>query len=219
MALIALQPRPITRDGGSLRDDRLFIIACDDTYAPKQYFDFFRLPRVQVHVIPTMDGTSAAAHVLERLLNVAHEDDDELWMLLDTDHCIGPNHIGPFTTALADARRRGVKVALSRPSFEIWLLLHHAEEDQASELRDASEVESRLRTLLGEYNKTALKQRHYPAATVAQACERARRLDRGVAGGEVPSANTTRVYLLWHSMISKALASQLPHELRHLQQE
>ena len=57
---------PLSRDPHTFRDDRLFIIACDDTYAPKQYFDFFRLPRIQVHVVPTTDGTSNAQAVLDR---------------------------------------------------------------------------------------------------------------------------------------------------------
>ena len=71
MSLLNRQPRPIPsrdKDPASLRDDRLFIIACDDTYAPQQYFGFFRMTRVQIHVIPTVDGTSAAQAVLERLL-------------------------------------------------------------------------------------------------------------------------------------------------------
>ena len=101
MSLTHRKARPLTRDAASLRDDRLFIVACDDTYAPKQYFDFFRITRVQVHVIPTPDGSSAAEHVLDRLRNIDHEEDDELWMLLDTDgslrhgqpsqkFCLGP---------------------------------------------------------------------------------------------------------------------------------
>lgn len=57
---------PLSRDPHTFRDDRLFIIACDDTYAQKQYFDFFRLPRIQVHVVPTTDGTSNAQAVLDR---------------------------------------------------------------------------------------------------------------------------------------------------------
>ncbi len=80
------QPRPLARDSQSLRDDRLFIVACDDTFAPKQYFDFYRLTRVKIHIVETADGTSAAPHVLERLLQYEHDPDDELWMLLDTDH-------------------------------------------------------------------------------------------------------------------------------------
>jgi hypothetical protein len=86
MSLLNRKARPLARDAQSLRDDRLFIVACDDTYAPAQYFDFFRITRVKVHVVPTVDGTSVAAHVLDRLLQFEHEEDDERWMLLDTDH-------------------------------------------------------------------------------------------------------------------------------------
>jgi hypothetical protein len=78
MTLNPRQPRPLVRDAESLRDDRLFIVACDDTFAPKQYFNFYRLPRVQVHIVQTLDGTSAAPHVLDRLLQRDHEPDDEL---------------------------------------------------------------------------------------------------------------------------------------------
>ena len=89
MSLFQRKNRPIPsrdKDPEILRDDRLFIVACDDTYAPKQYFGFFRLPRVHVHVQETTDGSSVAQYVLERLLSYEYEDDDELWMLLDTDH-------------------------------------------------------------------------------------------------------------------------------------
>ena len=30
MSLLVLKPRPLARDSGSLRDDRLFIVACDE---------------------------------------------------------------------------------------------------------------------------------------------------------------------------------------------
>jgi len=108
MSLLRRKARPLSRDTGSFRDDRLFIIACDDTFAPKQYFDFFKISRVQIHVVPTQDGTSAAAHVLERLLAIDHEDYDELWMLLDVDHCDRGRHVQGFMEAIADAKRRGV---------------------------------------------------------------------------------------------------------------
>lgn len=77
MSLFERKPRPIPtrdKDPDSLRDDRLFIVACDDTYAPQQCFGFFRLTRVKIHVVPTLDGTSAAEHVLERLLSFEFEE-------------------------------------------------------------------------------------------------------------------------------------------------
>jgi hypothetical protein len=216
MSPIPRKPRPLARDADSLRDDRLFIVACDDTYAPKQYFDFFKTTRVKVHVVPTEDGTSAAEHVLERLRNIEHEDDDELWMLLDTDHYIQGTHLASFMAALAAAGQLGVNVALSRPCFELWMLLHHEEETAVLPLGSAIDVENALRERLGQYNKTNLKQEHFPLESVSSACLRAERLDSAVAGGQIPGGNTSRVYLLWKAIVAKALPTQLPDELRAL---
>ncbi len=216
MTLVPRQPRPLIRDTESLQDTRLFIVACDDTFAPKQYFNFFRFPRVQVHVVPTPDGSSAARHVLERLLAYEHEEDDELWMLLDTDHFTQGAHLAAFVDALAEARRQRVNVALSKPSFELWLLLHHVEETTLGALPTARDVEEVLRARLGEYNKTNLKQEHYPPGSVRDACIRAGWLDAAVTGGEIPNENTTRVHLLLKAIVAKALPWQLPQELRDL---
>lgn len=155
MSLIQKKARPIKRDITSLRDDRLFIIACDDTYAPKQYFEFFSIPRIQVHVVETVDGTSSANHVINRLLQYKNncEQDDELWMILDTDHYTSDNHIKTFMSAITRAKQNGVKIALSKPCFELWLLLYHVEEDEVKTLVDASAVVEELRSQLGEYNK------------------------------------------------------------------
>lgn len=214
------KPRPLKRDAERLRDDRLFVVACDDTYAPKQYFSFFKITRINVHVVPTEDGTSVAESVLERLRNIKDElrleEDDEFWMLLDTDHCIEGAHQGSFMAALHLAARLGVNVALSRPCFELWLLLHHKEEAAVIPLGSAKEVESALREVLSQYNKTNLKQEHFPLESVSQACTRAERLDSTVEGGEVPAGNTSRVYLLWKAIAAKAIPTQLPEELRAL---
>jgi hypothetical protein len=100
MTLTHRKPRPIRRDIPTLRDAKLFIIACDDTYAPEQYFSFFpHFSRVQIHVIPTTDGSSVAKHVLERLLEIDVEDYDDRWMILDTDHCLKPQHFSGFEQA------------------------------------------------------------------------------------------------------------------------
>src|ERR1035438_3694911 len=97
MIQLARKPRPLMRDAPTFRDDRLFIVGCDDMYAPDQYFGFFNLTRVHIYVVPTIDGTSAAQAVLDRVLEAAKsariESDDELWMVLDTDHCIEGTHL------------------------------------------------------------------------------------------------------------------------------
>jgi hypothetical protein len=217
VSLLQLKKRPIKREPGQLRDDRLFYVACDDTYAPKQYFDSFELPRVQIHVVPTVDGTSVAARVLERLEAFECDPDDERWMLLDTDHCLSGTHMQGFLGAIKEARRRGVRVALSKPCFEVWLLMHHLIDlTQLSKIDQAKDVNNMLREVLGEYNKTKVRGELFPLECVVDAYERALVTDRSVAGGDAPEGVTTRVYQLWHSIVSKALPSQLPEVLRRI---
>jgi hypothetical protein len=216
MSLTARKPRPLSRDTGRFRDDRLFIVACDDTFAPKQYFDFFRIPRIQIHVVETPDGSSAAGHVLDRLLAVEHDEDDERWLLLDVDHYGAGHHLQSLTTAIAEARRQGVNIAFSKPCFELWLLLHHADESTVTNLANADDVERSLRSVLGQYNKTRLRSEDFPMESVSEACVRAERLDNTVGGGDIPNANTARVYRIWKSVVAKALPSQLPDAIRRL---
>ena len=216
MTLIRRQVRSLARDNDSLRDDRLIIVACDDTYAPTQYFSFFKMPRVHVHVISTEDGTSAAKHVLDRLLKFDKEPDDELWMLLDTDHCIRPQHSKEFINAIRRARRNGVNIALSKPCFELWLLLHHIDISAVKSLADAGDAERKLREILGSYNKTKLKSEDFPIGSVAPACEKAGILNEKSGGGYRPKENMSQVYLLWKSILTKSLPNQIPTELRPL---
>ena len=137
-------------------------------------------------------------------------------MLLDVDHYDQGRHVQGFVNAIAEARRQRVNLALSKPCFELWLLLHHVDEAGVKELKGAKEVEEALRAVIGEYNKTNLKQAHYPITSVRDACARAARLDQEVAGGDVPAANTARVFKVWKAIAAKALPSQLPDELRTL---
>ena len=215
MTLVHRKKRPLARDKDSFRDDRLFLVACDDSYAPEQYFRFFRISRVQVHVVATTDGTSSAPHVLNRLLAIEHIEDDERWLLLDVDHCLQSTHTPTFLDALRRAKSLGVKVALSKPSFELWLLLHHVEPTEVATLANAREVESRLRVELGAYNKTRLSKADFPLSSVAKAHARAHSLDTTTAS-EIPTTNSSRVYKLWEAIVVGALKSQLPPELASL---
>lgn len=195
------EPRPLDRTGGGLRDIRLILVATDDRYAPRQYFGFFQFPNVQVRVIPTPDGAAGHAQdVLDRLLQFEHEEGDERWLVLDTDHFVEGQHVGAYIEALQRARRAGVKLALSRPCFEYWLLLHHREAEEVDHLSNARQVAEQLREALGEYNKSNLKREHYPVDKLVTAARRAQARDAKVGGGMIPDANTTRVYQLLKSI-------------------
>ena len=136
-------------------------------------------------------------------------------MLLYTDHCTTGTHLTSFLSAIKDARKKGIRVALSKPCFEIWLLLHHLRDmAHLSTICNAADAERLLREAIGEYNKTRLKAEHYPLEKVMLAFENAVAIDSKVGGGDVPDGVTTRVYQLWQAVVSKALPSQLPIELQ-----
>jgi hypothetical protein len=137
-------------------------------------------------------------------------------MLLDTDHYSNGRHVKEFRRIIKEAGEKGISVALSKPCFELWLLLHHTDKDIITELDSAKSVENALRQMLGEYNKTSLKREHFPIESVAKAYQQARDLDKAALGGEIPQTNTSRVFRLWEAIISKSLPSQLPPELAAL---
>jgi hypothetical protein len=220
MSLTSRKIRPINRDIESFRDDRFFIIASDDTYAPKQYFDMFGLSRVKVLVIPTTDGTSSAPHVLNRLNEYVDkhgiDEDDEQWLLLDTDHYIEPSHASTFLNALNDARHKNIQIGLSCPCFD-FLLLHHLKDiSEIQEITNAKSVITKLKEILGDFNKTRLNSDHFSLEAVQTACLLARKIDENTEGGDRPLNPTSRVYKLWESIASKAQYTQLPKELTPL---
>ena len=57
----------------------------------------------------------------------------------------------------------------------------------------------------------------FPLTKVHQAIIGGRAIDESVSGGDIPSANTSRVYKLWESIIKNASPAQLPNELWNLQ--
>ncbi len=212
---MTLKPRPLTRETATFRDDRLFIVACEDTYAPRQYFDPFQIPRVQIHVVPSEGGRSSPSHVLERLLGFDHEDYDERWLLLDVDHRGTGAHVANLAQTLSEARRQEVNAAICNPCFELWLLLHHKPEDEVSGFTKCSVVEGALREVLGGYNKRRLQPEHFTRSSVAEACARARRLDDS-APWSIPEVRAAQVHRLWESIAAGAAPHQLPPEFRDL---
>jgi hypothetical protein len=187
MTLRHKRPRPLDRPELK-RDASLIVIATEDSYAPKQYFEestIFRSSRFQIETLPTEDGQSSPEHVLERIKNYRDEkirkneydDKDEFWLMLDTDHWIEPAHIPNFDKVCAEAIKQNFGLAHSNPSFEVWLLLHFEDLDDAVQFSNSPKVEKRLRELLGSYNKRNLDLSKYCRDNAEQAAERAKKLE------------------------------------------
>ncbi len=181
MSLRCKRARPLTREEKTYRDDRLFVIATEDTHAPDQYFRVFRNPRIKVRVLPTETGLSAPAHVFQRLEDFHEEydlqDDDEFWLMLDTDHWVEPNHIANFNEVCTQAIQKGFHLAHSNPCFEIWLLLHVADLNASEQFDRCQDVVRRLKDILGSYSKRSIDGERFSLETVDLAVARAEKLD------------------------------------------
>ncbi len=197
MSLTRRKVRSLTRDQETFRDDRIFWVGSDDRYAPKQYLELLRVPRVRIFTIAAGEQAQAAERVVERLQAEAEAmEADEKWALLDADHYLEGTHLTSFLSALRRADDCGIQVAISKPCFEFWLLLHLVETEAALSVGNAREAEEAVRTALGGYNKTKLREADFPIERVMAAVRKARELDGQVKGGAIPRANTSRVYLL-----------------------
>ena len=217
MSLLGRKPPRIGRAQRTLRDDRFFVIATEDTHAPKQYFENLAFPRVRVMILPTEDGRSSPGGVLERLRQAFDsakergevQPGDEFWLVLDTDHWVCGNHLRGLSEALGAARREGFCFALSNPCFELWLLLHHEDVPPGTTFSNCEAVAERLRTKLRGYNKTNVQPADFPLGTFDQAIARARNLEATPDSpeGHWPQTNGTRVYLLLESILRRRPAA------------
>jgi hypothetical protein len=208
MSLLNRKPLSIGRAQRVLRDDRVFVVATDDTYAPDQYFRHLPLPRVKVTVLPTPEdsGLSGPMHVVERLKAAFEgvrerkeiQEGDEFWVFLDTDHHFTESHLKGTLAALKTARHVGFEIAISNPCFELWLLLHHMEVPPGCGFSDCDTVAGQLRQILGQYSKTLLKPGQFPLERVPDAIRRARSFEASPdeTRSSWPMNPGTRVYRL-----------------------
>lgn len=117
---------------------------------------------------------------------------DEVWCVFDVDE--HPPHRMNDVRQLATAH--GVKLAVSNPCFELWLLLHFRESPGS---RHRHELQRMLGGFIAGYDK------RFPFEMVApgvdDAMRRAQRLDRTAKNEGEPGRNpTTGVYLLADSI-------------------
>lgn len=186
--------RPVDRSANLSRDATLVVIASEDRFAVKQYFELFRSTRVQFRVLETDHGESSPAHVLSRLTEYMKEfdfgDGDKFWLVCDTDHWIEPNHIKNLVEVVRLCNQKGIEVAVSNPCFDIWLLLHFREYPTEQNL-SCDAVGQMIRDELGEYNKTKVFNLPIDNERVAAAITRA---SAQTFTGPIPETLYTSVY-------------------------
>jgi len=149
--------RKIDRDSGKLADTSLIVIASEDEYAVKQYFNLFHSVRIQFEVLETEGGRSSPQDVLDRLSKYQDEfqigDGDQFWLVTDIDHWAEPGHINNLKSVVQLCRQKGIGVATSFPCFDLWLLLHFSDMPEGP-INQCSETGKLIRAAIGSYNKT-----------------------------------------------------------------
>lgn len=204
MALTGRRKRPLDRTTGHLRDTRLIVIATEGVETEPQYFRMFHNTRVQIRILPTSKdeehpehGFSAPKSVLKRLTQFKKEfqlgSQDELWLVIDMDRW--------KRKMLDDVARvcgqQDYRMAVSNPSFELWLYLHRSDIDRGKK-HTAKTLEADLRRLLGSFNKLNLRDEDF-IEYVDDAIMRAKGLDNAPAE-RWPSTLGTHVYRLVESI-------------------
>jgi hypothetical protein len=200
-----LRPRRSFVRRSGFRDARLIVIACEGAKTERAYFEELvatlvqRPSRVHVEVLERDDGLSAPEHVLKSLDDFRRQylrgPDDELWAVIDYDRW-GEAKLSRIASL---AQQKQYHLAVSRPCFEFWLLLHHrdpgaisAAEYSAMEAKGCEAVAELLRAVAGSASKTLTKAASY-MPLVGIAIDRAVSLDTNTEL-RWPSAPGSRVY-------------------------
>lgn len=174
--------------------ERRVLIACEGRASETNYFEALRRTlRVGPDIVTVLGDRATAPLPLVQVVikertrrvskNLFNPELDEAWAVFDGDeHRLSAQ--AAWREALALASAENVKLAISNPCFELWLLLHF--QPQYAPL-DAAGALGRLRRHLPRYAKN---QTLYPdplAPLTETAIERARQLARRHAASDEPS--------------------------------
>jgi hypothetical protein len=165
---MARRTRP-NRWGERQRRQRLLVVI-DARETERRYLEQFRgkaSPTSPVFKIKVKDSDPLAAVVYAKQL--FNDDFDEAWCVFDQDDYADG---GTFDKAIKSAGDR-INLAVSCPSFELWLLLHFK---YCGAHLDQREAMRRLKQHLPSFDKTGLRADDF-AAHIDTAIANARKLD------------------------------------------
>ncbi len=203
--------RPLDRTTNVVRDASLVVIASEDKYAVRQYFELFRSTKIQFKVLETDHGKSAPSHVMIRLDKYMKEYDfgegDEFWLVCDCDHWINAGHIKNLVSVITQCHQKGINVVLSNPCFDMWLFLHFVEFPPDDKLT-CVEVGKRIRNAVGSYDKTKIYNLPITNESVELAVKRS--IVNQLAAGEIPGRPQTAVHQIIEHLLTRHIISVGP---------
>lgn len=141
--------------------------------------------------------------------------DDEFWIVADVDDCWNACYGDKWEQTIELCQSKGYRYAISNPFFELWLLLHHDDANEADRkyavtdehpYEHTEHFQNRLRLLGVPMTKKSIRAEHYDIQNVEMAADRARLL-HGNLSFEIPKDLTTTVFCLFDEIF------KLSHEL------
>ncbi len=142
---------------GPQRDERpRFLLCFEDAKSAPNYFEALRANRrlsQQMFIIDRDSSASDPKGVVDRAVTRAEdlhdkgefEDDDQVWCVIDVDAHTTMND------AIQRARSNKIRLAISNPCFEYWLLVHF--ENSATPYANCDAVISALKKYISDYSK------------------------------------------------------------------
>lgn len=198
--------RPIQRIENRTRDASLVVIASEDRFAVKQYFELFHSTRIQFHVLETDHGESSPQHVMARLEQYLVEysvgEGDQFWLVCDTDHWLESNHIRNLVEVVKRCKQKDIAVALSNPCFDLWLLLHFNEFPIVASLT-CLQIGDLIRGKVANFNKTKVFNLPFSESSVRDAIERSR--NNFVESDIIPGKPQTAIHLIIEELVQKGI--------------
>lgn len=148
----------LDRKVGQRASRQRLLVVCGAKVTERDYIQGLkssvRNPAVSVKVIEHPKAPSQVVSYAAKLLESAGGEYDETWCVLDVDQFMD------IDEAVADAARQQIKIALSNPCFEVWLLLHFTDHRRHAPSYDHLAPDL-AKHVPGGYNKTKLDFRCY----------------------------------------------------------
>ena len=116
------------RKSSGRRVKKLLYLVCEGEKTEPIYFENFRTPECNFHIILSSSGRKNATGLVKEAIrkisagsfDAAHG--DQAWCVFDVDE----NDDDELKAALSLADENGISIALSNPCFEIWYLIHYS---------------------------------------------------------------------------------------------
>ena len=210
-----------TKKESSRTPNSVIVIACEGK-TEEEYFKMFlpenkiiKVKDISIEVLEKSDPKdtkSAPKHVinlLEEYTTHYQIDSDELWMVVDRDS--QNNTKKQLEEIIENCQKLGYNIALSNPTFELWLLLHlksvsDYSEQELDKIKENKKInknkrflEKELSSIMNGYRKGTLKSEIF-LPKVQFAIIQARKIDQQNEKRKIENFGTT-VFLLAEKII------------------